>query len=51
VVTDVLHLPAQDTLVINYEGREILVPFVKAFVPTIDVEKNVIIVNEIEGLL
>ncbi|NBY51604.1 MAG: ribosome maturation factor RimM [Actinobacteria bacterium] len=51
VVTDVLHLPAQDTLVINYEGREILVPFVKAFVPTIDVEKKVIIVNEIEGLL
>ena len=51
VVTDVLHLPAQDTLVIDYEGREILVPFVKAFVPTIDVEKKVIFVNEIEGLL
>ena len=51
VVTDVLHLPAQDTLVINYDGREILVPFVKTFVPTIDVDKKVIIINEIEGLL
>ena len=51
VVTDVLHLPAQDTLVINHDGKEILVPFVKAFVPTIDVKNKVIIVNEIEGLL
>ena len=51
VVTDVLHLPAQDTLVINHDGKEILVPFVKAFVPTIDVKNKLIIVNEIEGLL
>lgn len=51
VVTDVLHLPAQDTLVINHGGKEILVPFVKAFVPTIDVKNKEIIVNEIEGLL
>ena len=51
VVTDVLHLPAQDTLVIDHDGREILVPFVKAFVPSVDVKKRVILVNEIEGLL
>ena len=51
VVTDVLHLPAQDTLVIDHDGREILVPFVKAFVPSVDVKKKVILVNEIEGLL
>ena len=51
IVTDVLHLPAQDTLVIDHDGKEILVPFVKAFVPTIDVKKKVILVNEIEGLL
>ena len=51
VVTDVLHLPAQDTLVIDYEGRELLVPFVKAFVPSVDVKKKIIVVNEIEGLL
>lgn len=51
VVTDVLHLPAQDTLVIDHGGKEILVPFVKAFVPTIDVKGKSIIVNAIEGLL
>lgn len=51
VVTDVLHLPAQDTLVIDHGGKEILVPFVKAFVPTIDVKSKLIIVNDIEGLL
>ena len=51
VVTDVLNLPAQDTLVIAFEGREILVPFVRAFVPSVDVKKKVILVQGIESLL
>jgi len=51
VVTDVLNLPAQDTLVIEFEGREILVPFVRAFVPTVDVKKKVVLVQGMEGLL
>lgn len=51
VVTDVLHLPAQDTLVILHNGREILIPFVRAFVPSIDIKKKVIVVNAIESLL
>ena len=51
VVTDVLHLPAQDTLVILHNGREILIPFVRAFVPNIDIKKKVIVVNAIESLL
>ncbi|MFM8751885.1 MAG: ribosome maturation factor RimM [Actinomycetota bacterium] len=51
VVTDVLHLPAQDTLVIDHNGREILVPFVRAFVPTIDIKNKTIVVKGIESLL
>ncbi|MFM7491853.1 MAG: ribosome maturation factor RimM [Actinomycetota bacterium] len=51
VVIDVLPLPAQDTLVILHEGREILVPFVRAFVPTIDIKNRVVSVQGIESLL
>ena len=51
VVVDVLSLPAQDTLVINYEDREVLVPFVKSYVPIIDIDKREIHVNNFEGLL
>ena len=51
MVTDVLTLPAQDTLVIAFEDREILVPFVRAFVPAVDVKKKVILVQGIESLL
>ena len=51
VVTDVLNLPAQDTLVIAFEDREILVPFVRAFVPSVDIKKKVILVQGIESLL
>ncbi|MDO4605824.1 MAG: ribosome maturation factor RimM [Bowdeniella nasicola] len=34
-VRDVLALPAQDVLVIDYEGREVLLPFVTELVPEI----------------
>jgi len=51
LVVDVMHLPAQDTLVIDHNGREILVPFVKAFVPKVDIDKKIITVNCIESLL
>ncbi len=51
VVTDVLQLPAQDTLVVNYGGKEVLVPFVKAYVPTVDIENKKLIVINFAGLL
>jgi len=51
LVVDVMHLPAQDTLVIDHNGREILVPFVKAFVPKVDIDKKIITVDSIESLL
>ena len=51
VVVDVLQLPAQDTLVVKSDGKEILIPFVKAFVPVINVNEKVLVVKDIEGLL
>lgn len=51
VVVDVLRLPAQDTLVIDCNGKEVLVPFVRAFVPEVDITKKVLTIVNVEGLL
>ncbi|MHB8340566.1 MAG: ribosome maturation factor RimM [Mycobacteriales bacterium] len=52
VVTDVLHLPAQDTLTVQrLDGRELLVPFVGAVVPEVDVAGGRLVVNPPAGLL
>ena len=49
-VVDVVKLPSQDLLAIEFEGREVLVPFVKELVPTVNIsERRVIIANK-EGL-
>lgn len=37
-VIDVLHGPHQDTLVVDAAGRDVLVPFVSAFVPHVDID-------------
>jgi len=50
-VKDVLHMPAQDVLVIDVGGEEHLVPFVHQLVPTVDVASGQIIVSGIPGLL
>jgi len=44
------HLPAQDLLVIKTLDKEVLLPFVKAFVPTVDVSNNRIDVTPPGGL-
>ena len=44
------HLPAQDLLVVRLEDREVLVPFVRALVPEVDVEAGVLVVTPPEGL-
>ena len=50
-VDDVLH-PGQDLLVIKSpEGREILIPFVKAFVPEVAVSSGYLLIDPPEGLL
>jgi 16S rRNA processing protein RimM len=51
-VTDVLHLPHGDVLVVRREeGAEVLVPFVKAIVPEVDVAAGRLVVDPPEGLL
>ncbi|MFD1861172.1 ribosome maturation factor RimM [Aeromicrobium camelliae] len=50
-VTDVLHLPAHDTLAVDVNGREILVPFVAALVPEVDIDRGVLVVADVPGLL
>ena len=50
-VTDVLHMPLQDVLVLDHDGREVLVPFVQAVVPTVDVAAGTLTVDPPAGLL
>lgn len=49
-VASVEHLPAQDLLVVKHAGREVLVPFVKAIVPEVDVAAGVVTVTPPAGL-
>jgi 16S rRNA processing protein RimM len=50
-VTDVVHLPGQDLLALDHEGREVLVPFVAELVPEIDVDAGRIVIDPPPGLL
>lgn len=50
-VADVLHLPHGDVLVVQTGEREVLVPFVKAIVPVVDVAARRLEVDPPEGLL
>jgi 16S rRNA processing protein RimM len=50
-VTDVLHPPGPDLLVIaTGSGSEVLVPFVAAIVPRVDIEGGRVVVDPPEGL-
>jgi 16S rRNA processing protein RimM len=52
VVDDVLHLPGQDVLAVRREnGREVLVPFVAAIVPVVDLEAGKAVIDPPTGLL
>jgi 16S rRNA processing protein RimM len=51
-VTDVLHLPHGDVIVVRRrEGPEVLVPFVRAIVPDVDLVGGRIVVDPPDGLL
>ena len=52
-VVDVLHLPHGDVLVVRRDdnAREVLVPFVRAIVPDVDVAARRLVVEPPEGLL
>ena len=49
-VSRVDHLPAQDLLVVVQDGQEVLVPFVKAIVPEVDVAARRVVVTPPAGL-
>jgi len=51
LVTQIVHGPAQDLLVINVGGKERLVPFVQALVPVVDLSAGYLQVAEVGGLL
>lgn len=51
-VAEVLHTPAGELLSIKTpEGREVLVPFIAAFVPTVSLSDGLIEIDPPEGLL
>ena len=51
-VSDVLHLPGGDVLVVKRpHGAEALIPFVKAIVPTVDLDGGTLRIEPPEGLL
>ena len=49
-VAHVDHLPAQDLLVVKAGGREVMVPFVSAIVPEVDLEAGTVTVTPPAGL-
>ena len=51
-VTEVSHLPAQDMLILRTtDDREVLVPFIEEFVPSVDVADKRIVITPPDGLL
>lgn len=44
------HMPAQDLLVVDVAGTEVLVPFVKAIVPEVDLDAGHVVVTPPGGL-
>jgi 16S rRNA processing protein RimM len=50
VVARVDHLPAQDLLAITADGREVLVPFVSAIVPSVDIAAGTLTLTPPAGL-
>ncbi len=50
-VAGVLHSPGQDVLVVAREGGEVMVPFVAALVPSVDLDTGTVTVDDRPGLL
>ncbi|MFL6108750.1 MAG: ribosome maturation factor RimM [Marmoricola sp.] len=48
---EIAHGAAQDLLVVKTDGRDVLVPFVAALVPEVDVPGGRIVVEDLPGLL
>ena len=50
VIDRLEHLPAQDLLVVKVDDREVLIPFVKAIVPEVDIDGGRVVVTPPDGL-
>lgn len=50
VVERVDHFPAHDILAVKTENGEVLVPFVKAIVPSVDIDNKQVVVTPPGGL-
>lgn len=50
-VVSVVHHDEQDTLIVAADGRELMIPFVSALVPTVDLAGGHLIVADVPGLI
>ena len=50
-LTDVLEMSSNDIYVVDYKGKELLIPAISQFIKEIDIEKRKIVVSLIEGML
>ncbi len=50
-LVDVVHGAGADLLVVRIDGREVLIPFVREMVPTVDLAGGWVVVDPPEGLL
>ena len=50
-VSDVLNMPAQNVIVIQVEGNEILIPYVDAYITLFDKIKKILIVKDVEEFI
>ena len=51
LVVDTFVLPANNLLVVDINGKEVLIPFVDYHVSFFDKKKNILILEDVEGLL
>ncbi|CUU06587.1 16S rRNA processing protein RimM [Candidatus Kryptobacter tengchongensis] len=51
VITDVWLLPANDVYVVESKGKEILIPAISDVVKKVDLEKKMVIIELMEGLI
>lgn len=49
-VAEVVHLPGHDLLAVDYDGREVLVPFAQEITVDIDLDAGVVVVDPPAGL-
>ena len=50
-VVDTMNLPAQNILVVEVKGNEVLIPFVDAHILLFDMKEKILIVKNVEGLM